>query len=83
MLVINKKGAFVDGLKKSDITTQALQLDYKSPIRLKMEVGEDAAHVGGMTLFGAGFGNYIKVRIRYSPVMEALPEKSFPTEGSN
>ncbi len=43
----------------------------KSQIRLKFAVQEDAAHVGGMTLFGSGFGNYrqgIRVRMRYSPM---------------
>lgn len=83
MLAVNKKGTFVDGLKKSEITTEDLQLDYKSPIRLKMEV----AKAGGLTLFGNGFGNYsqgIKVRIRYSPGAGAsVPEKSFPGKGSD
>ena len=39
-----------------------------------MEVREDAVHVGGLTLFGNGFGNYgqgIKVRMRYSPMESA------------
>lgn len=69
MLVINKRGTFVDGLKISDVTINQFQLDYKSTIRFRMEVREDAAHVGGLTLFGNGFGNYgqgIRVRIRYS-----------------
>lgn len=71
MLAINRRGTFVDGLKISDVTLDQFELDYKSAIRLKMEVREDARHVGGMTLFGNGFGNYgqgIKVRIHYSPM---------------
>ncbi|MDO4293833.1 MAG: winged helix-turn-helix transcriptional regulator [Eubacteriales bacterium] len=69
MLVINREGTFIDGLKISDVSLEQFRLDYRSLIRLRMEVREDAAHVGGMTLFGSGFGNYsqgIKVRIRYS-----------------
>lgn len=72
MLVINKKGTFVDGLKVSGITAEDFRLDYKSTLRFRMEVLEDAAHVGGMTLFGRGFGNYsqgIRVNIRYSPMV--------------
>lgn len=71
MLVINKKGTFVDGLKISDVSVDQFQLDYKSTIRLKLEVSEDATHVGGLTLYGNGFGNYgqgIKVRMHYSPM---------------
>lgn len=71
MLVINKKGTFIDGLKISDVTLDRFGLDYRSSIRMRMEVREDAAHVGGLTLFGSGFGNYgqgIRVRIRYSPM---------------
>lgn len=69
MLVINRKGTFIDGLKISDVSLEQFDLDYKSPIRFRMEVRDDAAHVGGMTLFGHGFGNYsqgIRVRMRYS-----------------
>ena len=74
MLVINRRGTFVDGLKISDITLDRFRLDYKSTIRFRMEVREDAVHVGGLTLFGNGFGNYgqgIKVRMRYSPMESA------------
>lgn len=69
MLVVNKKGIFVDGLKISDVTIEELQLDYKSAIRFRFTVPEDAEHVGGLTLFGSHFGNYnqdIEVRISYS-----------------
>ncbi len=69
MLVINHKGTFMDGLKISDVTIDQFQLSYKTALRFRMEVREDADHVGGMTLFGQGFGNYdqgIQVRVRYS-----------------
>lgn len=71
MIVINKKGTFVDGLKISDVDIKQFALDYKSTVRFKFEIPEDADNVGGMTLFGSGFGNYsqgIKVRISYSPM---------------
>lgn len=77
MLVIDQNGTYIDGMKISDVSTTQLQLDYKSQIRLKFAVQEDAAHVGGMTLFGSGFGNYsqgIRVRMRYSPMEKGMNE---------
>lgn len=74
LLVINKKGTFIDGLKISDVTIDSFHLDYRSAIRFKMSVDDDAAHVGGLTLFGKSFGNYgqdIKVSINYAPLDEA------------
>lgn len=71
MIVINKKGTFVDGLKISDVTINEFNLDYKSTVRFKFEIEEDAKNVGGITIFGSEFGNYnqdIKVRIAYSPM---------------
>ena len=71
MIVINKKGTFIDGLQISDVNIQRFNLNYRSAIRLKMMVREDAGNVGGLTLYGAGFGNYnqdIQVRIKYSPM---------------
>ena len=74
LLVINKKGTFIDGLKISDVTIDSFNLDYRSGIRFKMSVDDDAAHVGGLTIFGKSFGNYgqdIKVSINYAPIEEA------------
>lgn len=71
MIVINKKGTFVDGLKISDVTINQFNLDYKSMVRFKFEIEEDAKNIGGITIFGSEFGNYnqdIKVRIAYSPM---------------
>lgn len=71
MIVINKKGTFVDGMKISDVTINEFNLDYKSTVRFKFEIEEDAKNVGGITIFGSEFGNYnqdIKVRIAYSPM---------------
>lgn len=71
IIVINKKGTFVDGLKISDVTINQFNLDYKSTVRFKFEIEEDAKNIGGITIFGSEFGNYnqdIKVRIAYSPM---------------
>ena len=69
LLVINSGGTYIDGLKISDVTIQDLNLDYRSRITFRMEVKEDAKHVGGLTIFGSTFGNYaqdIKVSLHYS-----------------
>lgn len=71
MLVINRHGTFIDGLKISDVTIETFGLTFKSSIRLKIAVDSRAEHVGGLTIFGKGFGNYnqdINVRIAYSPI---------------
>ncbi len=71
LLVINKKGTFIDGLKISDVTIDSFELDYRSGIRFRMAVEEDAEHVGGLTIFGKSFGNYgqdIKVSLNYAPI---------------
>jgi len=71
LLVVNSKGAFIDGLKISDMDIRQLHLDYKSTLRLRFAVDEDSEHVGGLTIFGKSFGNYnqdINVKIAYSPM---------------
>ena len=74
LLVINKKGTYIDGLKISDVTIDSFDLDYRSGIRFRMAVEDDAAHVGGLTLFGKSFGNYgqdIRVSLNYAPIEAA------------
>lgn len=71
MLVINKNGTFIDGLKISDVTIDKFNLTSKSSIKFRMEVPDTAEHVGGLTIYGKNFGNYnqdINVRISYSPI---------------
>ncbi len=68
LLVINKKGTFIDGLKISDVNIHTLAIDGKSSITLKIAVEKNAAHVGGVTIFGETFGNYrqdIRVNLNY------------------
>ncbi len=77
ILVINKKGTFIDGLKVSDVSIRDFELDYRSTIKLKMEVEKDAENVGGLSIFGKNFGNYnqdISVMLNYSPITETTTE---------
>ena len=78
ILVINNKGTFIDGLQVSDVSIGDFDFDYRSTIKLKLEVEEDAEHVGGLTIFGKTFGNYnqdIAVRINYSPIADMVEEQ--------
>jgi len=78
LLVINKKGTFIDGLQISDVNINQFDLTYKSILKFKIGVPDDAAHVGGLTIFGKTFGNYnqdIDVRINYSPIEGILPSE--------
>ena len=73
LLVINKKGCFIDGLKISDINIKDFNLNFRSTLKFKIGIPDDATHVGGLTIFGKNFGNYnqnINVRINYSPISE-------------
>ena len=58
LLLINKRGTFIDGWKVSDVTIDDLNLDFRSDLRFRMAVESDSQHVGGLTIFGKGFGNY-------------------------
>lgn len=71
MLVINHKGTFIDGLRISETSIDEFKLTSKSTLKFKLEVPENAEHVGGLTIFGRGFGNYnqdINVKMAYSPI---------------
>ncbi|CAG7651476.1 hypothetical protein PAESOLCIP111_06322 [Paenibacillus solanacearum] len=64
---IRGNGTFIDGQNMSGVRVGDIALDRNHWV-LRMEVPEEAAHVGGLTLFGAGFGNYsqdIMFRVYY------------------
>lgn len=69
MLTVNHRGTFIDGLQISDASIESLGLDHRNPIRFRLAVEEHSGHVGGLTIFGKGFGNYdqdIEVKADYS-----------------
>ncbi|MFC4301901.1 ArsR/SmtB family transcription factor [Cohnella boryungensis] len=68
VLRVNGEGTYMDGNRISDVRLNELQLE-KRFWTLRFAVEKDAAHVGGLTLYGAGFGNYnqdIQFRVYYS-----------------
>lgn len=56
-LCITEEGTYMDGLRLSDIKLQDIDLKRKE-WTFRLSVEEDAQHIGGLTLFGKGFGNY-------------------------
>lgn len=68
LLVINREGVYIDGLKISDMNIDMFELNSQSDIRLRLAVDENVENVGGLAIFGKDFGNYsqgIKVNINY------------------
>jgi len=64
---ISADGAYVDGVKISDVSLGALNLLDHHSIRVRIGVHDNARHPGGINIFGRGFGNYdqdIVLRIR-------------------
>ncbi|MGO8692482.1 MAG: ArsR/SmtB family transcription factor [Rectinemataceae bacterium] len=55
---VSEEGSFVDGVRISDVSLADLALAEHHSIRVKIGVKEGAAHVGGLNIFGRGFGNY-------------------------
>ena len=47
----------MDGVKLSDVTIDDIGI-RNSYWSLRIAVKEDAEHIGGVTLFGEGFGNH-------------------------
>ncbi len=57
LLLIKKEGTYMDGLKISSVTID--QIDIRSAYwTFRIAVLDDAEHIGGVTLFGSGFGNH-------------------------
>lgn len=58
-LIINKEGSFIDGTSKiSNTTVDDLNINYNSIIDLTFTVPKDTANCGGLTLYGAEFGDH-------------------------
>ena len=58
LLTVTAEGTFIDGLKVSDVTIDDLNLAPGQPAIFRIGVLPESRNVGGLTLFGKGFGNY-------------------------
>jgi predicted transcriptional regulator len=58
MVSIRPQGAFIDGVRVSDITPDDLFTSKRPSITVRLAVQQHARYRGGLTLFGRAFGNY-------------------------
>lgn len=56
--IVTEEGSFVDGERVSNVTLKDLEVYKHSSIKVRIGVKEDAENVGGVNIFGRGFGNY-------------------------
>ncbi len=66
--ITDETGSKVDGVPVSDTRLSDLGIGYQSQVVVRIGNKPDAAHVGGINLFGRHFGNYpqdLILRIRY------------------
>lgn len=67
---VTREGTSIDGVPLSQVKLKALDLKPGTPIQVRIGVRRDAAHAGGMNLFGRGFGNYpqdLVLRVEFEP----------------
>ena len=67
---ITERGTQLDGHVLSALTIDDLGLAGAKTISVRLGVKSDALHVGGINLFGRGFGNYpqdLTLRLEYRP----------------
>ncbi len=55
---VTDHGSFVDGVRISDVMLADLNLSAHHSITVRIGVKDDAEYIGGMNIFGRGFGNY-------------------------
>jgi predicted transcriptional regulator len=68
--LVNLDGSYIDGYKLNSLTINDLGVDQQPTIAVRIGVKSDATHVGGINLFGRGFGNYpqdLILRLEYRP----------------
>ncbi|MHA6483189.1 ArsR/SmtB family transcription factor [Paenibacillus sp. strain BS8-2] len=68
LIRIQEDGTYIDGQRLSDTTLKDISLQ-RNQWSLRIGVDQEARHVGGVTLYGSGFGNYnqdIVFRVYYS-----------------
>ncbi|HZG58270.1 ArsR/SmtB family transcription factor [Paenibacillus sp.] len=68
-LSVSAAGAYIDGVRLSDVDLGAIGLSGGQAISFRIAAHETARHCGGVTLFGRGFGNYdqdIRVSLTYA-----------------
>jgi len=55
---VSESGSYIDGVQVSPVGIDDLKLSDHHSIKVKLGIKDDAQNVGGMNIFGKGFGNY-------------------------
>ncbi len=55
---VSEAGSYIDGVQVSPVSIDDLKLSDHHSIKVKLGIRDDAQNVGGMNIFGKGFGNY-------------------------
>jgi predicted transcriptional regulator len=55
---VTEEGSFVDGERVSNTTLKDLKVYEHTSIKVRIGIKENAKNVGGVNIFGRGFGNY-------------------------
>jgi predicted transcriptional regulator len=55
---VTEEGSYIDGVPISPVTIADLKLADHHSVKVKIGIKEDAEYVGGLNIFGRGFGNY-------------------------
>ena len=55
---ISDEGSFIDGVQISQVTVADLKLSDHHSVKVRLGIKDDAQNVGGLNIFGRGFGNY-------------------------
>ncbi|MGQ9747349.1 MAG: ArsR/SmtB family transcription factor [Candidatus Caldatribacteriaceae bacterium] len=56
--IVTEEGTFIDGEKISEVSLHNLHIEEHSSIKVRIGIKENAQNVGGINIFGRGFGNY-------------------------
>ena len=55
---VTANGTFLDKRQVSDINLEDLNLNKHHSVKIKIGVPDEAVHIGGINIFGKGFGDY-------------------------
>lgn len=81
---VTESGTTIDGVRLSGVRLDDLGLRAGEPIRVRIGVRPEAVHVGGINIFGRGFGNYpqdLELRVEYDPAHRPPPTGGPETDG--
>ncbi|MDK8180334.1 ArsR family transcriptional regulator [Paenibacillus sp. UMB4589-SE434] len=57
-IAVMEEGTYMDGVRISDVSVHMLGIEFNKEVRLRIASPTTADNCGGVTLFGAGYGNY-------------------------